>query len=234
MAFLPVRVVELLRVEHPSARLTHDLSDDVAVAVIVLLVFVVALARRQNLAADLADRAARLLVSLLHVAVEQDLRAEHTRAKRALERLLAVCVAHVPRHLAAKLVRVATLFAFVHRRLSVAVDVPCEVLDPVAHERTVGTRVRGVVASTELVAHAVRLATRPTRVVNRVVVLLEVVGLSETRPAQLALVQLGLVLCTRKHIGLVSTVIHCTQTTCRIGICNKKKHSSIKYHKCGC
>ena len=201
MAFLPVRVVKLLRVEHASARLTHDLSDDVAVAVIVLLVFVVALTRRQNLATDLADRAARLLVSLLHVAVQQDLRAEHACTQRARERLLAVCVAHVPRHLAAKLVRVATLLAFVHRRLAVAVDVPREVLDPVAHERAVRTRVRGVIASAELVAHAVRLATCPTRVVNGVVVLLEVVGLRETRPAQLALVELRLTLCTCKHIA---------------------------------
>ena len=204
MTFLPVRVVKLLRVEHSSAHLTHDLSDDVAVAVIVLLVFVVALARRQNLAAYLADRAARLLVSLLHVAVQQDLRAEHARALRAHERLLAVCVAHVPRHLATQLVRVITLRTFVHRRLAVAVDVPREVLDPVAHERAVWTRVRGVVASAELVAHAVRLATRPTRVVDGVVVLLEVVGLSETRPAQLALVQLWLVLCVSNNTVAVS------------------------------
>ena len=168
---------------------------------IVLLVFVVALARRQNFAAYLADRAARLLMSLLHVAVQQDLRAEHARAQRARERLRAVCVAHVPRHLAAKLVRVIALLAFVHRRLAVAVDVPREVLDAVAHERAVWTRVRSVVAAPQLVAHAVRLATRPTRVVHGVVVFLEVVGLRETRPAQLAFVQLWLTLCTCKHIA---------------------------------
>ena len=190
VAARPVGVVEALRVEHAAARLTHHLARDaVVVAVVHLLVFVVALSRRQHLAADLAHRPPRLLVLLLHVAVEEDLRAEGARAPVAVELLLAVRVARVARDLAADLVRVRAQLAAVHGRLAVAVDVAREVLDAVAHEGAVWTRVDRLVAQTQLVAHAVRLLALSVREVHRLAVFLQVVGLRQPGPAQVALEQ---------------------------------------------
>ena len=189
VAARPVGVVETLRVEHAAARLTHHLALDGVVAVVHLLVLVVALARRQHLAADLAHRPPGLLVLLLHVAVEEDLRAERARALVAVELLLAVRVARVTRHLASDLVRVGTQLTAVHGRLAVAVDVAGEVLDAVAHEGAVWTRVDGLVAQTQLVAHAVRLLALSVREVHGLAVLLQVVGLRQTGPTQVALEQ---------------------------------------------
>ena len=159
VALPPVGIVELLRVKHTAARLTHHLADDRLVAVVQFLVLVVALARHQHFATDLADRPSRLLVFLLHVAVEEDLSAEHTAAQVTFELFLAVCIAHVSGHLPAQLVAVVAQLTVVQRRLAVTVDVAREVLDSVAHERTVRTRVGGVVASSQLIANTVRLLT---------------------------------------------------------------------------